>query len=80
MGTLAYRIKLQAMIQTARNNENSVCLYDLDEVDEEKLLTFSSLKEILEEALVNLEEEKNHIHDYNTENGICSGCGMDGNA
>jgi len=82
MAVLAYKVKLHQMIVAARNNENRMVLTDKTEEDygDDGPLTFKALKELLEDTLKDLEEERNHIHDYKTENGFCSGCGMDGNA
>lgn len=80
-----FRIQLLAMIRKARDTENYMSLVGIDESDYEKEenpvpVTFGTLKEIFEEALVNLEVESKHVHDFKTENGMCSGCSADGNA
>lgn len=79
-----FRTQIKTMIAKARENENYMDLAGLSEGDlndgEQDAVTFATIKSVLEEGLKNLEEEKNHVHDFKTESGMCSGCTADGNA
>jgi hypothetical protein len=74
---------IRKAIAQARENENYMDLAGLSDEDVDKegdLVSFKNLKKVLETGLQELSEEMGHVHDFNTENGMCSGCPADGNS